>query len=52
MTFKKHFWVDHHTNLTRCQAFPDGDYFKVGIDFQIYLLEDVAFIFKWKVEDA
>ena len=39
-------------NLTLCWAFSDVDYYKLDINFQIYVPEDVAFIFKWKVEDA
>lgn len=44
--FKNHFWVDRHANLTHCQGFSDVDYYKLGISFQIYVPEEVAFIFK------
>lgn len=50
--FKKHFWVDRHANLKHCQGFSDVDYYKLAIGFQIYVPEEVAFIFKWKVENA
>lgn len=44
--FKKHFWVDRHANLKHCQGSSDVDYYKLAIGFQIYVPEEVAFIFK------